>query len=311
MTRVSLLYRGVGCLVLILLCAATASAQIEDQISVYTGVNATGYLQPLADAFGANLNSSLYHSAEISRVGFHFSLEFPIMGVIFSDDDRTFTAVTEGDFLPVQHVEAPTVVGPGEAKEVSGQGGTSYKFPGGFDLNSFAIAVPQLRIGSVFGTEAIFRYFSINTGDVELGDLGLFGFGVRHSVSQHLGPVFPVDIAAGFFWQKFKLGENKRGDDLLSTSAFTIGVQASKRLARFFVPYTGLSYDVSSMDVSYESEALDTSEIIDIDFESTKTVHWTIGMLLNLSFLNVFGEYSIASQNSFSFGLALGFGFGT
>ena len=307
--HVSTLHRVVGCLVLMLLCAASASAQIEDQLSVYTGANATGYLQPLADAFGADLNASLFHSADIPRVGFHFSLEFPIMGVIFSDDDRTFTAVTEGDFTPQQRVEAPTVVGPGDAKVVTGTGGTRYAFPGGFDLNSFAIAVPQVRIGSVIGTEAVFRYFSINTGDAELGDLGLFGFGLRHSISQHLGPAFPVSIAGGFFWQKFKLGENQEGDDLISVSAFTIGVQASKRFA-VFVPYTGFSYDTSSMDVSYISDASDDEEKIELDFDATKTAHWTIGMMIDLVYLRAFGEYNIASQSSFSFGLGIGFGFG-
>ncbi|HUV37744.1 MAG TPA: DUF6588 family protein [Patescibacteria group bacterium] len=300
---------GIGCLMLILLCAASASAQIEDQLSVYTGANAIGYMQPLADAFGADLNASLFHSAEIARIGFHFRLEFPIMGVIFSDDDRTFTAVTEGDFSPEQRVQAPTIIGSGEAKVVTGYGGTSYAFPGGFDLNSFAIAVPQLRIGSVFGTEAILRYFSINTGDVELGDLGLFGFGIRHSVSQYLGPVFPVDIAAGFFWQKFKLGENKDGDDLISVKAFTIGVQASKKFA-VFVPYTGLSYDTSSMDVAYVNDSSGAEERIDLDFDSTKTVHWTIGMMIDLIYLNAFAEYNIAGQSSFSFGLGIGFGVG-
>lgn len=303
------LYRGIGCLVLMLLCAVPVSAQIEDQLSVYTGANATGYLQPLADAFGADLNASLFHSAEIAKMGFQFKLELPIMGVIFSDDDRTFKAVTEGDFSPRQYVEAPTVVGSGEAKVVTGDGGTSYAFPGGFDLNSFAIAVPQLRIGSVFGTEAVIRYFSINTGDVELGDLGLFGFGLRHSVSQYLGPGFPLDIAAGFFWQKFHLGENQEGDDLISVSAFTVGAQASKRFA-VFVPYTGLSYDTSSMDVSYENEAFGDEELIEIDFDPTKTAHWTIGMMVDLVFAHAFAEYNIAGQSSFSFGLGVGFGFG-
>ena len=307
--HVPTLHKGIGCLVLVLLCAVPISAQIEDQLSVYTGANATGYLQPFADAFGADLNASLFHSAEIAKIGFQFKLEFPIMGVIFSDDDRTFKAVTEGDFYPQQRVEVPTVVGPGEAKIVTGDGGTSYAFPGGFDLNSFAIAVPQLRIGSVFGTEAVIRYFSINTGDVELGDLGLFGFGLRHNVSQYFGPVFPVDIAAGFFWQKFHLGENQEGENLISVKAFTVGVQASKRFA-VFVPYTGLSYDTSSMDVSYMSETFGSEERIEIDFDATKTAHWTIGMMLDLVYLNVFAEYNIASQSCFSFGLGIGFGIG-
>ena len=51
----------IGCAGLILLPAASPSfSQIEDQLSAYTGRNATGYLQPLADAFGADLNDGLF-----------------------------------------------------------------------------------------------------------------------------------------------------------------------------------------------------------------------------------------------------------
>jgi len=302
--------KGIGCAVLVLLLTSPSMAQIEDQLTAYTGKNATGYLQPLADAFGADLNDGLFHSAHITKSGLTFSLEFRVMAVIFSDDARTFDAITESGFSPEQTVEAPTVVGSGEAKIVDGDGGTHYAFPGGFDLNSFTIAAPQLRIGSVYGTEALIRYFSINTGDVEIGNLSLFGFGMRHSISQHFGPEFPVDIAGGFFWQQFKLGENEKGDDLMSANAFSFGVQASKRYAVVLVPYTGLSVDTFSMEVNYESEASGASEDIHLEFETDTTLHWTIGLLLNYSVLNVFGEYNVASQNSFSFGAGFGFGFG-
>lgn len=298
----------IGCAGLILLLAAPPSAaQIEDQLSAYTGRNATGYLQPLADAFGADLNDGLYHSAHIPKLGVNISLEFRVMSVLFGDDDRTFNAVTESGFVPEQIVQAPTVVGPGTAVIVSGEGGTRFAFPGGFSLNSFAIAVPQLRIGSFHGTQALIRYFAMDTGDVELGDISLFGIGVRHSISQYLAPMFPVDIAGGFFWQSFSLGENTRGSDLISTNAFSIGVQASRRFV-VLEPYGGLSLDTFSMDVSYESDVLGTTESIDIDFGSSTNLHLTLGLGLNLTYAKGFFEYNIAGQNSFSFGIALGNG---
>ena len=48
--------------VLIVLAALPAAAQVEDQLSAYTGQNGTGYLQPLADAFGATLNDAFYRT---------------------------------------------------------------------------------------------------------------------------------------------------------------------------------------------------------------------------------------------------------
>jgi hypothetical protein len=281
-----------------------APAEIDDQLSAYTNKNAEGYLSPLADAFGASLNSGLFHSASIPE-GLRVSLEFRAVVVFFGDDDRTFRAVTEGNFLPEQTVDAPTVVGPGTSVTVPGSGGTSYIFPGGFDLHRFGLIVPQLRVGSVMGTEALLRYFALETGDDDLGKLSLFGFGMRHSISQYLGPLPPLDIAAGFFWQKFKLGENDTGGDLFSSSAFSIGVQASKNLG-IFQPYAGLAMDYFSMDVDYDSEASGVSEPISFDYSSDTSARLTAGFSLNFFFLHLNTEYSIANQNSFSFGVALG-----
>ena len=298
---------GVGCAVLILLAAGGAAAQIEGQLSAYTGANAEGYLQPLADAIGTNLNGGLFHSAHIpTEDGLHISLETRAIVVLFGDDDKTFKATTESYFEPVTTLNAPTVVGSGEAAVVTnGTTGAEFAFPGGFSLGSFAIAVPQLRIGTYRGTEALIRYFAIDTGDAEIGDLSLVGFGLRHSISQYMTPFFPLDLSGGFFWQSFDLGE-----DLISTNAFTIGAQVSKRFPAGFItlePYGGLSWDMFSMDVSYEYESEDDIEEITLDFESTSTPRMTMGVNLAAPIVNLNVEYSIASQNSFSFGLGLGF----
>ncbi len=296
--------RGMVVIILILASASVSFAQIEDQISAYTGINGTGYLQPLADAFGADLNDGLFHSAYIPPTGLHINLELRIMSVIFGDDDKTFSALTEGSFAPEQTVNAPTVVGPGDATLVLGSNGTSFAFPGGFSLHSFALAVPQLRISSFSGTEALIRYFAVNTGDVEIGDISLFGFGIRHSISQYLDPEFPVDVAAGFFWQSFSLGS-----DLIDSKAFSFGVQAGKRFKKGFTtiePYGGFSIDRFSMDASYQSKTSGTPIDINLDFEPSTTAHLTFGLSLNLAVADIHAEYNIASQQSFSFGLAFG-----
>jgi hypothetical protein len=288
-----------------LLPVSSRASGIEDLISAYTGANAHEYLRPLADAFGANLNSGLFHSASVPPSGIHLSLEVTAMAVIFKDKDRTFMGTPEGDFSPKNPVEVPTVIGSGRAVIVSGDHGTSFIFPGGFDLHSFGIIVPQLRIGTVAGTEALVRYLAFDTGDETLGRLSLFGFGLRHSISQYLGPAPPLDIAAGFFWQRFKLGENDEGGDLLSTSALSIGLQASKDLV-ILRPYAGLSVDNFSMNVDYVSDASGEPERIDFEYISETATHLTFGLSLNLLFVSVNGEYSISNQNNFSVGIAIG-----
>ena len=296
--------KGIALLVLLACIAPPLAAQVEDQLSAYTGKNAEGFLQPFADAVGANLNSGIFRSAAIPKVGWNVRLELQVMGVIFPDDVKTFNAITERGFTPEQHYSlAPTIVGSTKAVYVYGDGGTVFAFPGGLDLHSFALVVPQLRVGAFYGTEAIVRFFTAKVGDTDIGDMNLFGFGLRHSISQYFGPAFPVDLAAGFFWQKFTLG-----DDLASSNALSIGVQGSKRLASVFVPYAGLSYDSFSMDVSYTNTSYGLEAPIDINYDTSSTMRLTIGFLLNLPGLNVFGEYGIANQSSFSFGVGLGFG---
>ena len=91
--------------------ARADNGTVQNQVSVYTGANAVGYLQPLTNAFGAALNSSFGYSAYIPRAGYHFSLEMPVMGVIFDDGDRFFNASTEAGFQPPTTTSVPTAVG--------------------------------------------------------------------------------------------------------------------------------------------------------------------------------------------------------
>lgn len=296
--------RCIGCVALVLLAASAATAQVEDQLSAYTGDNAEGYLSPLATAIGADLNTGVWKSAYIPlEDGFHFCFETRVMGLFFDDELRTFMATTEEGFSPETTTDAPTVIGGGEAVIVPGDGGSSFAFPGGFDANSFVLAAPQIRIGAFKGTEVMLRGIptKVELGDTEIGNASFWGLGVHHSISQYMGPDFPVELAAGLFYQKITLG-----DDLIDATAFQVSVQAGKRYPAGFAviePYAGLSVDMFSMDVVYEKDDVD----IDLAFESDTTLDLTVGLNLTAAFFNLNGEYSIASQNSFAFGFGLGF----
>ncbi len=296
------------CLVIaISLATCPASAQVEDQLSSYTGANAEGYLLPLAEAFGATLNSGFFRSAYLPTSGFHVGFEILLMGLYFSDSQGTFDATSEGSFLPQQTVKAPTIVGPGEAVVITdGVGGTSYAFPGGLNLNSFALLAPQIRLSSFRGTELVGRYGKVKSGDAELGDVTLWGLGARHSISQYMGETFAFDIAIGVIYQNFSAGENAQGSDLIESNAVSFGIQGSKRLPAgvfTFEPYTAISYDTFDMKVDYEHE---TEGQLKVDFDQVSTAHWALGLNLNMVFTNLFVEYNVANVNSFSAGIAVG-----
>jgi hypothetical protein len=304
------LQAGAYILCLFLLTGA-AGAQLGDNLSVYSEKNATGYIQPLADAVGVDLNSGIFRSAHIPASGFHLSLEVPVMIAKFGDDDRTFTATTEEGFYPEQSVEAPTVAGPSDALIADGAGGTQFAFPGGLDLNSFALASPQLRVGSYRGTDLIFRFLAVDVGDDndELGSVSLFGLGVQHSISQYLEREIPVELAAGFFWQTYSIGKNESGSDLLSGTAFTLGVQASRRFGRralYLEPYGGLSIDNHSLEVSYESDTSGEPSDVTLDAGYGTTYRLLIGATFRIYYLAGYIDYNITTINTISFGITIG-----
>ena len=145
------------------------------------------------------------------------------------------------------------------------------------------------------------RFFAMSNDDIEIGDISLYGFGVHHSISQYMAPDFPVDLAAGVFYQKLKVG-----DDLMDATAYSFGVQGSRRFPAGFAivePYASLAVDMYSNDISYESG--DTT--VDLSFESDTSIDFTVGLNLHAAFLSLNGEYSISGQNTFAFGFGLGF----
>lgn len=290
--------------------ASSAAAQIEDQLSEYAEANGEGYLQPIADAIGADLNGGLWHSAYIPEDAFYVNVETRLIAVFFGDDQRTFTYTPgPGDQDPTDgaSLKVPTAVGDTEGGVIPTVAPPEIAYVPGFDINSFAVAVPQIRIGAVRGTEAVIRYIAFDAGgDVELGNMSLIGLGARHSISQYMAPDFPVDLAAGFFWQSFKLG-----DELIESQAMTFGVQVSKRYPAGFAiiePYGGLAYDMFSMDVTYDFEGARDTETVNLEMESDASVRFTLGLHVQAAFLDINGEYNFAAMNGFALGVGFTFG---
>jgi hypothetical protein len=284
---------------------ALADGTVQNQVSVYTGSNARGYLQPLTNAFGAALNSSFGYSAFIPQAGYHLSFEVPVMGVLFEDSDRTFDATTEAGFQPSTTQRVPTAVGNGDAVTISGSGGASYSFPGGLDLHSFGLVVPQLRLANQ-GTEAVLRWVAYETGDADIGKVELFGIGGRHSLSQYTAKAPVVDLAIGAVWQTFHVGENERGGVFCKTDALSIHLQASKRVPAGFAtfePYGGVAWERMRVDIAYEDS---NAEPVDIAMEGENPFRFTVGAGLNFVAGHLWLDYSMANTSVFSFGLALG-----
>jgi hypothetical protein len=274
--------------------SAISAQNVEDVLGRYRGANAQGFLQPLADVLGAALGSGWARSADI-QPGFHLRLSAIAAGSPISSDARTFVGTTE-DFDPVTTVEAPTIFGSTETVAVSGVGGTTYRFAGGIDADMAGTVIPQLTIGTVAGTEAMVRWFSVDVGE-DFGSVSQLGLGARHDVDQYFRAALPVELAAGIYWQSFDIG------DVVEASTFTAMVHTSWSTSVLTL-FGGLGYETASVDVSYTPEGETTG--IDIALDGANTVRATAGVGLQMWLLGIFADYTVASQGAFTLGVEVG-----
>ena len=75
------------------LSVASVHAQIEGNLSSYTGKNAEGYLKPFQQGFGSALQDALFRSAYIPETGPQVNVGVNVMFVKFGDDDRTLSLI--------------------------------------------------------------------------------------------------------------------------------------------------------------------------------------------------------------------------
>lgn len=297
---------GVG-IVLLVTGVAPSQAQVDERLAAYTGRNAKGYLAPLVDAFRSNLNTGLFHSAHIPRGGFFVSLEANATATFFGEDSRTFTATTEGDFLPEQSTTAPTVVGDNNAVFVDGVAGTQFAFPGGFDIDHVWFLYPQVRVGSWLGTEAMGRFIMHEAGVPELGNVTVWGAGLRHSVSQYLEQVRPVDLAFALTWQSARL-DDERGRDVLMSDVLSASVQSGVAFGNAY-PYAGVTVNWFELAVDYEFEEDIGLEPFRLDFDYEAAFQMTLGIAYRLGGISAYGEYNLADESSLATGLSVTFPF--
>ena len=271
--------------------------KVEEYLSRYTAANGKGYMQPLADVFGASFNTGLFHSAKIKKKG--FQLYFGLVGsdAFIGSDQKTFKATTDGFFTPVQTVQAPTILGSTQTVNVSGNGGTVYVLPGGLNVKYLPLVVPQLTVGSLYGTDLTARFFAYS-GNKDFGQLKLFAIGLRHSISQYF-PSTPLDLAVGCYKQQFTMG------NLFTSNTLQAGAQASKRI-KIFTFYGGLGYENSKMDITY-TEQSDNSKIA-FNLTGRNTVRFTAGVTFNLGAFKLNVDYNLGQQSVLCAGLGVGFG---
>ncbi len=170
------------------------------------------------------------------------------------------------------------------------------------------LPVPQIGLGSIFGTDIFIRYLpKIKIGDY--GSVQLLGYGIRHDISQYI-PFCPVDLALQLGWQNFSVSDSA-GNKVLKESAFAANVEVSKTFA-IVTLYGGLQVESSSMDVNYNlvpaASTVDPNpQPIPISFsiKGKNNFRALLGVTLGLGPLTINGDYNIGAVNSVSAGIGV------
>jgi len=282
--------------------AATAAAQLEPNLGALTEENAKGYLGPLTGALSTTMNSAVFHSGYVPKTGLNFEIGAHVMGMTFDDEDRLYVPANPPGYEDIDDVDAPTVIGDTKSVTVVGNAQQEITYPGGFDIENFTVAAPQLMIGSVAGTRAVVRWVSFDLGDTDLGKFSLWGVGAQHSITQYFQNA-PVDVAVGFLYQQFKIGD----DDLLDANMFHVNVTGSKRFG-VLEPYVGLGLDSFSLKTKYDTDSSpDEEDLFEVEFDNETNEHITLGVRASLAFVMAHAEFNMAAET----GVAVGLSFGT
>jgi hypothetical protein len=277
---------------------AENGSKIEGQINKFQNLmsdDLRSYLQPFADAFGANLNSGLYHTAKIPKSGLHFYVGIETMLALIGNDQREYTAVLiDENGMPVEEPGLPTVFGSEEDRQIDLAPGVSYILPGGFDIRVFPIVAPLVTLGSVAGTEFSLRWVDVDLG-TDFGLLKISGFGLRHSLSQYF-PLSPLDICFGFFVQDFKLGR------IFKANMGYFGAQASRSLGPLTV-YGGVGIEKSTFTLGNDENVL---KVAPITFDSANRTRLNAGVTLSILILKLHVDYTLGMQNILVAGIGIG-----
>ncbi len=172
-------------------------------------------------------------------------------------------------------------------------------------LSLFPSGNVQLTVGTVMGTDFVFRWFP----SIDLQDLGKFtfyGFGAIHNTNVWLKNPLPVDLSIGGFYQSLEVG------DVFESSATKFGIYASKTFGAVFAvtPYIGLSTESSTTTVAYDYN-FDTpsgSETarVEFDLEGENSIGFAAGLSFKLAVVNLNIDYKASKTGTITAGLSFG-----
>jgi len=182
--------------------------------------------------------------------------------------------------------------------------------PVGFDLGTVPVVMPQVSLGLPMKTEVLARFLPETVISKEIGGLSMFGFGVKHSISQYI-PLsgFLVDISGQAVYQKLSLG------DFVESTHIAFDVHASRKIGVGFslTPFIGIGYEMSNIKVDYRIEVDDPAdpmfdrngERVSFELDGDNAVRLTGGVRIGLPLVTINADYSWGEYDAASLGVGL------
>ena len=159
------------------------------------------YMKPYANILGADLNAGWYNTAKPHELG-GLDVTFTVSWAKAPSSALSYDLATldlNGQLEPNPGTVAPTVAGEQEPRpglsysQMVDLGGgnmqeveySNVTMPDGAGVDFFPLPMAQLTVGMPFGTDVSVRFFPM-IGYKDYGEIGLWGVGGKHSVSQWL-----------------------------------------------------------------------------------------------------------------------------
>ena len=276
------------------------------------------YFTPMAESFGAALNSGWYNTAKPHSLG-GFDLTFTLNTVIIPNAAETFKIGSAfGNVFKSEENEASTIFGSTsttsmyyDPSSVPASDSIPFNMPGGFKTPAMPLPMIQAGIGLIKNTAIDIRYMPmLNVGDNI--NVNLFGVGVKHDLLQWIpgiGNAIPMSLSLQGGYTSLNTELEILGQEVsLKTKATTINLVASKKLL-MITGYAGVGYNSATTtfttDADFDLGGIQFDEKVEVAFESNKNLRTNIGLRLNMTVVTIQADYTFAEYPTATLGLGV------
>jgi hypothetical protein len=306
-----------------------AGQSVEEEVRRLGEENAREYVRPVGDGLSFAFTGGLFDGAAARRP-FAFELGVRVVAAITPGEVRRFEPILPASIefdgrvfeQPFQLADGATTTptaagtGPGVVLEPAGafrqeliDAGEDperfeISFPEGVNLRLVPTALLHVTAGVGFGSELTFRFIPTVAVDPDIGDLWARGWGVKHTLTHWF--VSPIDVSVALGSQSLRVGE------YLEASATEGWLLAGRALGPLTL-FGAFGLRRASVDIGFTVEnptgipglpADGAPVAFSSDLDTTGSVG--AGFRLQLLFLNLAGQYTVADYDTFALKLGLG-----